>query len=549
MTTKKKELIVTSALPYANGPLHFGHLLEHIQTDIWVRAQRILGNHCIYLCASDAHGTPIMMKAEEENVPPEKLVDKYMKEHKKTLEAFQVSHDCYYQTHSEENKKYSELIYNAALKNGFISKKNIKQLFDEEKKLFLADRYVQGNCPKCNAPNQYGDNCDVCGAKYEATELINPISIFSRKSPVVKESEHFFFTLTKLEKEVKKWIDESSLQDSVINKLQEWFKDGLMDWDISRDAPYFGFKIPGYEDKFFYVWLDAPIGYIGTLEKFLNDSGNKQSAKDLWSKDSNYEIYHFIGKDILNFHALFWPALLHAAKFKKPTNVFVHGFLTLNGNKMSKSKGNFLLADQYAAELKSDFLRYYLASKLTNKIDDIDFNLEDFQKKVNTDLVGKFINIASRVQKFLKSNGNRIGSELDEKIVDSFRNETSAIFSDYVTLDYSNAIKKIMKLADSANQYIDHNQPWVLAREKVNEKEVIKISSTGMNLFRILNICLEPIIPETTSKIKLYLNLEQDNLENLESSIKNHEIQNFKPLIERIEDEKIENLIEVSKSG
>ena len=549
MTTKKKELIVTSALPYANGPLHFGHLLEHIQTDIWVRAQRILGNQCIYLCASDAHGTPIMMKAEEENVPPEKLVDKYMREHKKTLEAFQVSHDCYYQTHSEENKKYSELIYNAALKNGFISKKNIKQLFDEEKKLFLADRYVQGNCPKCNAPNQYGDNCDVCGAKYEATELLNPISIFSKKSPVVKESEHFFFTLTKLEKEVKKWIDESSLQDSVINKLQEWFKDGLMDWDISRDAPYFGFKIPGYEDKFFYVWLDAPIGYIGTLEKFLNDSGNKQSAKDLWSKDSNYEIYHFIGKDILNFHALFWPALLHAAEFKKPTNVFVHGFLTLNGNKMSKSKGNFLLADQYAAELKSDFLRYYLASKLTNKIDDIDFNLEDFQKKVNTDLVGKFINIASRVQKFLKSNGNRIGSELDEKIVESFRNETSAIFSDYVTLDYSNAIKKIMKLADSANQYIDHNQPWVLAREKVNEKEVIKISSTGMNLFRILNICLEPIIPETTSKIKLYLNLEQDNLENLESSIKNHEIQNFKPLIERIEDEKIENLIEVSKSG
>ena len=549
MTAKKKELIVTSALPYANGPLHFGHLLEHIQTDIWVRAQRILGNHCIYLCASDAHGTPIMMKAEEENVPPEKLVDKYMKEHKKTLEAFQVSHDCYYQTHSEENKKYSELIYNAALKKGFISKKNIKQLFDEEKKLFLADRYVQGNCPKCNAPNQYGDNCDVCGAKYEATELLNPISIFSKKSPVVKESEHFFFTLTKLEKEVKKWIDESSLQDSVINKLQEWFKDGLMDWDISRDAPYFGFKIPGYEDKFFYVWLDAPIGYIGTLEKFLNDSGNKQSAKDLWSKDSNYEIYHFIGKDILNFHALFWPALLHAAEFKKPTNVFVHGFLTLNGNKMSKSKGNFLLADQYAAELKSDFLRYYLASKLTNKIDDIDFNLEDFQKKVNTDLVGKFINIASRVQKFLKSNGNRIGSELDEKIVDSFRNETTLIFSDYVTLDYSNAIKKIMKLADLANQYIDHNQPWVLAREKVNEKEVIKISSTGMNLFRILNICLEPIIPETTSKIKLYLNLEQDNLENLESSMKNHEIQNFKPLIERIEDEKIENLTEVSKSG
>ena len=546
---KKKELIVTSALPYANGPLHFGHLLEHIQTDIWVRAQRLLGNDCIYLCASDAHGTPVMMKAEEENVSPEKLVDKYMKEHKKTLELFQVSHDCYYQTHSDENKQYSELIYNTALKNGYISKKNIKQLFDEEKKLFLADRYVQGNCPKCNANDQYGDNCDSCGAKYEATELVNPKSIFSKKSPVIKESEHFFFTLTKLEKEVKKWIDNSPLQESVINKLQEWFKDGLMDWDISRDAPYFGFKIPGHENKFFYVWLDAPIGYIGTLEKFLKDTKNKLSAKDLWSETSNYEIYHFIGKDILNFHALFWPALLHAAEFKKPSNVFVHGFLTLNGNKMSKSKGNFLLADQYSEELKTDFLRYYLASKLTNKIDDIDLNLKDFQKKVNTDLVGKFVNIASRVQKFLKSNGNKIGPILDEEIIEKFRNDATTIFDDYLNLNYSNACKKIMKLADSANQYIDHNQPWILAKEEINLKEVIKISSTGMNLFRILNICLEPIIPETTSKIKQYLNLTEDNLSKLSTLIKNHEIQNFEPLVERIEDEKIENLIEVSKSG
>ena len=549
MTMKKKELIVTSALPYANGPLHFGHLLEHIQTDIWVRAQRLLGNDCIYLCASDAHGTPVMMKAEEENVSPEKLVEKYMKEHKKTLEAFQVSHDCYYQTHSDENKQYSELIYNTALKNGYISKKNIKQLFDEEKKLFLADRYVRGNCPKCNANDQYGDNCDSCGAKYEATELVNPKSIFSKKSPVIKESEHFFFTLTKLEKEVKKWIDNSPLQESVINKLQEWFKDGLMDWDISRDAPYFGFKIPGHENKFFYVWLDAPIGYIGTLEKFLKDTKNKLSAKDLWSETSNYEIYHFIGKDILNFHALFWPALLHAAEFKKPSNVFVHGFLTLNGNKMSKSKGNFLLADQYSGELKTDFLRYYLASKLTNKIDDIDLNLKDFQKKVNTDLVGKFVNIASRVQKFLKSNGNKIGPILDEEIIEKFRNDATTIFDDYLNLNYSNACKKIMKLADSANQYIDHNQPWVLVKEEINSKEVIKISSTGMNLFRILNICLEPIIPETTSKIKQFLNLTEDNLSKLSTSIKNHEIQNFEPLVERIEDKKIEYLIEVSKSG
>ena len=549
MTTKKKELIITSALPYANGPLHFGHLLEHIQTDIWVRTQRILGNKCIYLCASDAHGTPIMMKAEEENTSPEKLVDKYMNEHKKTLEAFQVNHDCYYQTHSEENKKYSELIYNNALKNGFISKKNIKQLYDQEKKLFLADRYVQGNCPKCNAPHQYGDNCDVCGAKYEATELLNPVSIFSKKTPVIKESEHLFFSLTKLENEVKEWIDKSSLQESVVNKLQEWFKDGLMDWDISRDAPYFGFKIPGFEDKFFYVWLDAPIGYIGTLEKYLKDMKEKINAYDLWKESSEFEIYHFIGKDILNFHALFWPALLHAAEFKKPTNVFVHGFLTLNGNKMSKSKQNFLLADQYSKELNSDYLRYYLATKLTNKIDDIDFNLEDFQKKVNTDLVGKFINIASRVNKFLKNNNNKLGSKIDEVLIKEFHMEAKNVFDDFVNLDYSNACKRIMKLADMANQYIDKNQPWVLAKESINEKEIIQISSTAINLFRILNICLEPIIPETASKIKSYLNLKDDSYVNLEVFIKNHEIESFEPLMTRIEDDNITYLQKVSESG
>ena len=547
MTTKKKELIITSALPYANGPLHFGHLLEHIQTDIWVRTQRILGNECIYLCASDAHGTPIMMKAEEENTSPEKLVDKYMNEHKKTLEAFQVNHDCYYQTHSEENKKYSELIYNNALKNGFISKKNIKQLYDQEKKLFLADRYVQGNCPKCNAPHQYGDNCDVCGAKYEATELLNPVSIFSKKTPVIKESEHLFFSLTKLENEVKEWINKSSLQESVVNKLQEWFKDGLMDWDISRDAPYFGFKIPGFEDKFFYVWLDAPIGYIGTLEKYLKDMKEEINAYDLWKESSDFEIYHFIGKDILNFHALFWPALLHAAEFKKPTNVFVHGFLTLNGNKMSKSKQNFLLADQYSKELNSDYLRYYLATKLTNKIDDIDFNLEDFQKKVNTDLVGKFINIASRVNKFLKN--NKLGSKVDEVLIKEFHMEAKNVFNDFVNLDYSNACKRIMKLADMANQYIDKNQPWVLAKESINEKEIIQISSTAINLFRILNICLEPIIPETASKIKSYLNLKDDSYVNLEVFIKNHEIESFEPLMTRIEDDNIAYLQKVSESG
>lgn len=549
MTKKKKELIVTSALPYANGPLHFGHLLEHIQTDIWVRSQRILGNKVIYLCASDAHGTPIMMKAEEEKTSPEELVSKYMIEHKNTLKNFQVLHDCYYQTHSEENRKYSELIYKRAFENGYIQKKNIKQLFDEEKKLFLADRYVRGTCPKCNAENQYGDNCDACGAKYEATDLINPVSVFSEKTPIIKESEHLFFSLTKLEEEIKTWIDKSSLHENVINKLQEWFKDGLMDWDISRDAPYFGFKIPGFEDKFFYVWLDAPIGYIGTLEKYLKEIGSKDTAETLWGVDSNFEIYHFIGKDILNFHALFWPALLHAANFKKPSNVFVHGFLTLNGNKMSKSKGNFLLADQYTEILESDFLRYYLASKLTNKIDDIDLNLDDLQKKVNTDLVGKFINIASRVQKFLKIKGNKLGNNLEDELVDKCVSEAKDIYEDFKDLNYSNACKRIMKLADIANQYVDHNEPWVLAKENVNEKEVIKIASTALNLFRILNICLEPIIPNTAFKIKDYLNIPKDSLENIEIKLTNHEIREFKPLMTRIEDEKIKFLKEASTNG
>ena len=356
-----------------------------------------------------------------------------------------------------------------------------------------------------------------------------------------------FFSLTKLENEVKEWIDKSSLQESVVNKLQEWFKDGLMDWDISRDAPYFGFKIPGFEDKFFYVWLDAPIGYIGTLEKYLKDMKEEINAYDLWKESSEFEIYHFIGKDILNFHALFWPALLHAAEFKKPTNVFVHGFLTLNGNKMSKSKQNFLLADQYSKELNSDYLRYYLATKLTNKIDDIDFNLEDFQKKVNTDLVGKFINIASRVNKFLKN--NKLGSKVDEVLIKEFHMEAKNVFNDFVNLDYSNACKRIMKLADMANQYIDKNQPWVLAKESINEKEIIQISSTAINLFRILNICLEPIIPETASKIKSYLNLKDDSYVNLEVFIKNHEIESFEPLMTRIEDDNIAYLQKVSESG
>ena len=394
MSNNNNLLIVTSALPYANGPLHFGHLLEHIQTDIWVRTNRSLNKECIYLCASDAHGTPIMLKAEEENTTPETLIEKITSEQKQSLVNFNIVHDNYYTTHSEENKYFSELIFNKADTKKLILRKEIEQLFDDEKGLFLADRYVQGICPKCGAKEQYGDNCEKCGAKYEATDLINPVSIFSGEPPSLKESEHFFFDLSKQEKKVLKWVNKTDLQSGVKNKLSEWFEEGLRPWDISRDEPYFGFSIPDNPKKYFYVWLDAPIGYIAILENYLTKSSSTQNTEDLWNES---EIYHFIGKDIMNFHTLFWPALLDGSDFKKPSNVFVHGFMTLNGQKMSKSKGNFLLIDDYLKILNPDYMRYFLASKLSNGIDDLDLNLLDFQKNFAFQTKYFFLNLCYRI--------------------------------------------------------------------------------------------------------------------------------------------------------
>ena len=548
MPNKNNLLIVTSALPYANGPLHFGHLLEHIQTDIWVRTNRALNKECIYICASDAHGTPIMLKAEEENIQPEKLIEEITEIQKKSLINFNIKHDNYYTTHSEENRIFSELIFNSADKKGLIIRKKIKQLYDDSKGLFLADRYVQGECPKCGAKDQYGDNCEVCGATYEATELFNPKSIFTGNKPSVKESEHLFFDVGSCSENLKKWISDTNLQSAVENKIQEWFVDGLKPWDISRDAPYFGFKIPGYEDKYFYVWLDAPIGYIASLENYLKKKNIDKDSRELWGEQSDTEIYHFIGKDIMNFHTLFWPCMLETAGFKKPTNVFIHGFMTLNGKKMSKSKKNFLLVDDYLQVLQPDFIRYYLASKLSSGVDDLDMDLNDFQKKVNTDLIGKFINIASRSQGFLKKDSNMLSEVLDDEIINEFINEKDNIFNLFTAREYSKALKEIMLLADKANQYIDLNKPWELNKEEENSIEVKKIASTAINLFRILNLYLEPVIPETSEKIKNYLKSNQF-LDDLTNNLVNHQLEIFKPLLLRIEDSEIAKLAEISQNG
>ena len=545
---KNNRVIVTSALPYANGHLHIGHLLEHVQTDIWVRLLRANNIACHYVCASDAHGTPIMLRAKELEIEPEKMVEEFRSSHIKDLESFNISHDNFYTTHSEENKYYSELIYIKAKESGFIESKEIEQLFDESAGLFLSDRYVKGTCPKCSAEDQYGDNCEVCGAKYEAAELINPVSIISGQKPVVKTSEHVFFKLSKLDTNVANWMKATPLQEAVKNKLEEWFQQGLKDWDISRDSPYFGFEIPDMPGKYFYVWLDAPIGYIASLENYLK-SNNKESAEEIWSETADTEIYHFIGKDIMNFHALFWPALLETSKFKKPTNVFVHGFLGLNGAKMSKSKGNFLSMRDYLDILDADYIRYYLASKLSPSIDDIDLNYDDFQKKVNSDLVGKFVNIASRSAGFLKKNNNQIGNIIDSKFYENFISSKDEITNLFADLEYSKAIKEIMKLADLANAYVDDKKPWILAKDEKNKEEVIKIASTTINLFRVINTYLKIVIPATCSKGESFLKEETSSIDDIDTPLTNHKLDSFSPILNRLEDEKLEALIQRGSNG
>ena len=543
----KRRILVTSALPYANGDLHLGYMLEVIQTDIWVRFQKMQGNECYYVCADDAHGTPIMLKADEMGITPEELIAGVSKRHQADLDDFQINFSQYHSTHSDENRYFSELIYNRLNDSGYIKKRVISQSFDPEKEMFLPDRYIKGECPKCGAEDQYGDNCEVCGATYSTTEIINPRSVISGAKPIEKDSEHYFFDLPQFETELKNWTKAGHLQEQVSNKLAEWFEQGLEQWDISRDKPYFGFKIPGTEDKYFYVWLDAPIGYMASFKKLCDNSDLE--FDDFFEKGSDTELYHFIGKDIVYFHALFWPATLIGSNFRTPNAVFAHGFLSVNGQKMSKSRGTFILARTYLEALNPEYLRYYYAYKLSSKIDDIDLNLEDFKQRVNSDLVGKVVNIASRSASFVVKKFDKELSKncIEPGLYDEFVAASTEIAGHYEDRNFGQAMRSIMKLADKANQYIDEKKPWQLAKEEGKMQEVHEITSLAINLFRVLMTYLKPVLPEMAEKSEAFLNVDSLNWDDIKNPLLGHQINKFKPLMTRIEDEQIEAMIESSK--
>jgi len=543
----KRRILVTSALPYANGDLHLGYMLEAIQTDIWVRFHKMMGNECHYVCADDAHGTPIMLKANEMGIEPETLIEQVRIRHQADLDDFLIDFSQYHSTHSEENREISELIYNRLNDSGYIKKRVISQSFDPEKKMFLPDRYIKGECPNCGADDQYGDNCEVCGATYSTTEIKNARSVISGAAPIEKDSEHYFFDLPQFEKELKNWTKAGHLQEQVSNKLAEWFEQGLQQWDISRDSPYFGFKIPGTEDKYFYVWLDAPIGYMASFKKLCDNS--ELNFDDFFNKDSDAELYHFIGKDIVYFHALFWPATLMGSDFRTPNAVFAHGFLSVNGQKMSKSRGTFIQARTYLDNLDAEYLRYYYASKLTAKIDDIDLNLEDFKQRVNSDLVGKVVNIASRSASFVvKKFDKELSSDcIDKDLYNEFVETGSDIAKHYEARNFNQAMRLIMKLADKANQYIDEKKPWQLAKVEGSEREVHEITSLAINLFKVLMTYLKPVLPEMAKRSEEFLNLKTLAWHDIETPLTNHKINKFKPLMTRIEDKQIGQMVESSK--
>ena len=543
--SEKRSILVTSALPYANASLHLGHILEHTQTDIWVRFQKLYGNECIYVCADDAHGTPIMLKAEELSMSPEELIGIIYEEHKSTFEDFNISHDNYHSTHSSENQVLSERIYKSLYSKGLIEKKVINQLFDTSRNMFLSDRYVKGSCPNCGAEDQYGDNCEKCSATYNAIDLKDPISVLTSTKPIIKESEHLFFKLSLLKDEINNWLDSSKIQEPVRNKLNEWLDSDLKDWDISRDGPYFGFKIPGYDDKYFYVWLDAPIGYLASHLNYLIKHDSEKDFESFWNKDSPSEVFHFIGKDIMYFHTLFFPAMLSNADLKTPDGVFVHGFLTLNGEKMSKSRGNFISAENYIDTLDSDYLRYFFASKLSTGVDDIDLNLDEFKQKCNSDLVNKYANIASRSARFINKNfNNSLSEELDSpELIEEFKNTSQKIADHYEKLEFSKAQKEIMLLADKANQYVDSKQPWVLIKEKGNEKLVHSICTTSLNLFRILTIMLQPVIPGFVDKSLRFLKEDKIEWNSINKTLLNCKIDNFEAIVTRIDDNHLDKLM------
>ncbi len=541
-----RNILVTSALPYANGPLHLGHFLEQVQTDIWVRFQKSRGNNCIYVCADDAHGTAIMLTAEKLGITPEQQIANMKASHEKDSAGFLIGFDNFYSTHSDENRIWSETIYQRAAANGHIAKREISQAFDPEKKLFLADRFIKGTCPRCKAADQYGDNCEACGATYTPADLIDPISEISGATPIEKNSVHYFFKLPELEDMLKKWIDSGTLQPQVANKLREWTDAGLQEWDISRDAPYFGFEIPGAPGKYFYVWLDAPIGYLASFQNYCERE--KLNFDEYWALGSQAELYHFIGKDIINFHGLFWPAMLHSAKLRTPTAIYVHGFLTVNGTKMSKSRGTYINASTYLEHLDAQYLRYYFAAKLSSTIDDIDLNLEDFVQRVNSDVVGKVVNIASRCAGFLRKGFDNQLTEVcaEPDLVGEFIAAGGDIAELYEQREFNKAIRKIISLADRANQYIDEKKPWVLAKQEGREQEVHSACSVGINLFRVLLTYLKPVLPLMAQKSEAFLNCSLDWTA-LDAPLVGHQISKFKPLMTRIDGKQVEAMIEASK--
>jgi len=549
MSHEKRKILVTSALPYANGPIHIGHLVEYLQTDIWVRFQKMRGHICHFVCADDAHGTPIMLKAEEEGVTPEALIERVSAEHQRDFSAFGIEFDNYHSTHSSENKEISELIYGRLREAGHICRKVITQAYDPVKKLFLPDRFIRGSCPHCSAPEQYGDSCENCSRTYSPSDLVDPVSALSGATPEQRESEHLFFKLSNFEDMLKVWLVNNDLQAGVVNKLNEWFDAGLHDWDISRDTPYFGFEIPGESDKYFYVWLDAPIGYLAS---FKNLCGKAEIDFDEYCRPgSGTEMYHFIGKDIMYFHTLFWPAMLNGAQFRLPTNVFVHGFLTVNGQKMSKSRGTLVTAETYLEHLNPEYLRYYFAAKITPAIEDIDLNFEDFQRRVNADLVGKVVNIASRCAGFLTGRFDGFLSDAydDSALIEEFKAAAQEVADCYEARDFARAMREIMALADSANQYIDRRKPWVLAKTDGADCDVHRVCSTGIALFRILAIYLKPVLPEMARAVEQFFNCEPLTWEDIGRDITGKKIDSFKSLMQRVAAEKVEAMINDSKSS
>ncbi|HEZ2203111.1 TPA: methionine--tRNA ligase [Neisseria meningitidis] len=555
-----RKILVTSALPYANGSIHLGHMVEHIQTDVWVRFQKLRGNECYYCCADDTHGTPVMLAAQKQGIAPEDMIAKVREEHLADFTGFFIGYDNYYSTHSPENKQFSQDIYRALKANGKIESRVIEQLFDPEKQMFLPDRFVKGECPKCHAQDQYGDNCEVCGTTYSPTELINPYSAVSGAKPELRESEHFFFKLGECADFLKAWTSGNNphdgkphLQPEALNKMKEWLGEGeettLSDWDISRDAPYFGFEIPDAPGKYFYVWLDAPVGYMASFKNLCDRIGI--DFDEYFKAGSQTEMYHFIGKDILYFHALFWPAMLHFSGHRAPTGVYAHGFLTVDGQKMSKSRGTFITAKSYLEQgLNPEWMRYYIAAKLNSKIEDIDLNLQDFISRVNSDLVGKYVNIAARASGFIaKRFEGRLKDVADSALLAKLAAESDTIAEQYENREYARALRDIMALADAVNEYVDANKPWELAKQEGQDARLHEVCSELINAFTMLTAYLAPVLPQTAANAAKFLNLEAITWANTRETLGKHAINKYEHLMQRVEQKQVDDLIEANKQS